>query len=55
MLEKIFRVEKYKTEYGSTAQMPLIDMTQKGTNTTKPLAAIILAHLNILHNQSSYF
>ncbi|KAH8951118.1 hypothetical protein BDL97_09G009800 [Sphagnum fallax] len=55
MLEKIFRVEKYKTEYGSTAQMPLIDMTQKGTNTTKPLAAKILAHLNILHNQSSYF
>lgn len=55
MLEKIFRIEKYKREYCNTAQMPLIDLTQKGTNATRPLAAKILAQLNILHNQSSYF
>lgn len=55
MLEKIFRIEKYKNEFGSTAQMPLIDLTQKGTNSTRPLAAKILAHLNILHTQSTYF
>jgi hypothetical protein len=55
MLEKIFRIDKYKKDYGNTAQMPLIDLTQKGTNATRPLAAKILAQLNILHNQSSYF
>jgi hypothetical protein len=55
MLEKIFRIEEYKVEFGSTAQMPLIDLTQKGSIATRPLAAKILAHLNILHNQSTYF
>lgn len=55
MLEKIFRIEEYKVEFGSAAQMPLIDLTQKGSIATRPLAAKILAHLNILHNQSTYF
>lgn len=55
MLEKIFRIEEYKVEFGSTAQMPLIDLTQKGSMATRPTAAKILAHLNILHNQSTYF
>lgn len=55
MLERVFRIEEYKIEFGSTAQMPLIDLTQKGSIATRPLAAKILAHLNILHNQSTYF
>ncbi|KAJ7535631.1 hypothetical protein O6H91_12G041200 [Diphasiastrum complanatum] len=55
MLEKFFRVERYKLEFESSAQMPLIELTQQGTSTTKSLAARILAHLHILHNQSSYF
>lgn len=55
MLEKIFRIEEYKVEFGSTAQMPLIALTQTGSIATRPVAAKILAHLNILHNQSSYF
>nr|XP_024393019.1 U-box domain-containing protein 43-like isoform X2 [Physcomitrium patens] len=55
MLEKIFRIEEYKVEFGSAAQMPLIDLTQNGSIVTRPLAAKILAHLNILHSQSTYF
>lgn len=55
ILERIFRIEKYRMLYGSSAQMPLIDLTQKGSNTLKPAAARILAHLNVLHNQSTYF
>lgn len=55
MLERIFRKERYKLKYGNTAQMPLISLTQDGTNKTRHYAAKILAHLNILHDQSSYF
>ncbi|KAL2650280.1 hypothetical protein R1flu_018408 [Riccia fluitans] len=55
ILEKLFRIEKYRTAFGAAAQMPLIDLTQKGSIATKPLAAKILAHLNVLHSQSTYF
>lgn len=55
MLERFFRVEHYRTEFGVQAQMPLIDLAQKGTLATRSLAAKGLAHLNILHNQSTYF
>eukprot|EP00897_Mesotaenium_endlicherianum_P005919 jgi/Mesen1/5355/ME000267S04504 len=55
MLEKMFRIEKYKFEYGAKAQGALIELTQHGSNDTKPVAAKILSHLEILHNQSSYF
>eukprot|EP00250_Pteridium_aquilinum_P015660 c22684_g1_i1 orf=765-3782(+) len=55
VLEKILRKEKYKSKFGNAAQMPLVSLTQDGTASTRPLAAKILAHLNILHDQSSYF
>lgn len=55
MLERFFRVEKYRSEFGVQAQMPLIDLAQRGTLATRSLAAKGLAHLNILHNQSTYF
>lgn len=55
MIERVFRIEKYRVEFGTQAQMPLIDLTQKGTPATKSLAAKGLAHLKLLHNQSSYF
>ncbi|XP_058104884.1 U-box domain-containing protein 44-like [Magnolia sinica] len=55
VLERIFRLEEHKRKYGASAQMPLVDITQRGTSTMKPLAAKILAHLNVLHDQSSYF
>ncbi|KAF9602291.1 hypothetical protein IFM89_026408 [Coptis chinensis] len=54
-LEMIFRVEEFKKKYGASAQIHLIDITQRGNSTARPLAARILAHLNVLHQQSSYF
>lgn len=54
-LERIFRLVEYKQKYGSSAQMPLVDLTQRGNSSTKSLAAKILAHLNVLLDQSSYF
>eukprot|EP01018_Ginkgo_biloba_P030129 Gb_11374 [translate_table: standard] len=55
ILERIFRNESYRLEYGHQAQMPLIDLAQKGTPATRSLAAKILAYLQLLQNQSSYF
>lgn len=55
LLEKILRKEKYKAKFGSVAQMSLVSLAQEGTVLTRPLAAKLLAHLNILHDQSSYF
>ncbi|CAK9137215.1 unnamed protein product [Ilex paraguariensis] len=54
-LERIFRLVEYKQRYGLSAQMPLVDLTQRGNGTMKSLAARILAQLNVLHEQSSYF
>ncbi|KAJ8529316.1 hypothetical protein K7X08_036151 [Anisodus acutangulus] len=54
-LERIFRLQEYKIRYGSSAQMPLVDLTQRGTSNIKSLAAKVLAQLNVLHDQSSYF
>ncbi|MCD7448120.1 hypothetical protein HAX54_038214 [Datura stramonium] len=54
-LERIFRLVEYKLRYGSSAQMPLVDLTQRGTSNIKSLAAKVLAQLNVLHDQSSYF
>ncbi|XP_062091335.1 U-box domain-containing protein 24-like [Humulus lupulus] len=54
-LERIFRQVEFKQKYGGFAQMPLVDLTQRGIGNVKSLAARILAHLNVLHDQSSYF
>lgn len=54
-LERIFRLVEYKQRYGESAQMPLVDLTQRGNGSLKSLAAKILAQLNVLHDQSSYF
>ncbi|KAG2720597.1 hypothetical protein I3760_02G042800 [Carya illinoinensis] len=54
-LERIFRLVELKLKYGASAQMPLVDLTQRGSGSVKSLAARILAHLNVLHDQSSYF
>ncbi|XP_050916914.1 U-box domain-containing protein 43 isoform X2 [Lathyrus oleraceus] len=54
-LERIFRLFEFKQKYGASAQMPLVDLTQRGNGSVKSLAARILAHLNVLHDQSSYF
>ncbi|XVF22323.1 hypothetical protein REPUB_Repub12eG0163200 [Reevesia pubescens] len=54
-LERIFRLPEFKQKYGQAAQMPLVDLTQRGNSSMKSLSARILAHLNVLHDQSSYF
>lgn len=54
-LERIFRLVEYKQKYGSLAHMPLVDLTQRGSSSMRSLAARILAQLNVLHDQSSYF
>lgn len=54
-LERIFRLLEYKQKYGPSAQMPLVDLTQRGNSSMRSLAAKILAHLNVIHDQSSYF
>lgn len=54
-LERIFRLMEFKQKYGASAQMPLVDLTQRSNGTVKSMAARILAHLNVLHDQSSYF
>ncbi|KAE8708662.1 putative Pentatricopeptide repeat (PPR) superfamily protein [Hibiscus syriacus] len=54
-LERIFRLPEIKQKYGPSAQMPLVDLTQRGNTSMKSLSARILAHLNVLHDQSSYF
>ncbi|KAK4848283.1 hypothetical protein QYF36_011240 [Acer negundo] len=54
-LERIFRLPEYKQKYGQSAQMRLVDITQRGNSSMKSLSARILAHLNVLHDQSSYF
>ncbi|XP_057774193.1 U-box domain-containing protein 43-like [Salvia miltiorrhiza] len=54
-LQRIFRLVDFKTKYGKSAQMSLVDITQRGSSTTKSLAAKILAQLNVLNEQSSFF
>ncbi|KAK1257416.1 U-box domain-containing protein 44 [Acorus gramineus] len=55
VLERVFRLEEMKRNYGALAQTPLVEMTQRGSGNVRALAARILAHLNVLHEQSSYF
>ncbi|KAG6429446.1 hypothetical protein SASPL_107497 [Salvia splendens] len=54
-LQRIFRLVDFKTKYGKSAQMSLVDITQRGSSSTKSLAAKILAQLNVLNEQSSFF
>lgn len=54
-LERIFRLDEFKQMYGASAQMPLVDLTQRGNGSIRSMSARILSHLNVLHDQSSYF
>ncbi|KAL5738679.1 hypothetical protein ACOSP7_031440 [Xanthoceras sorbifolium] len=54
-LERVFQVAELKQKYGSSAKMPLVDITQRGSGGMKSLAARVLARLNVLDEQSSYF
>lgn len=55
MLERIFRLEGHREKYGEAAQLVLIDLAQKANPSLKPMIAKILAHLQLLQMQSSYF
>jgi vacuolar protein 8 len=55
MLERIFRIEAHRERYGGIAQALLIDLAQKGDPMLKPMIGKILAHLELLQTQSSYF
>lgn len=55
MLERIFRIGAHRSKYGEAAQPLLIDLAQKGDPILKPMIAKILAHLQLLEMQSSYF
>ncbi|PSS23516.1 U-box domain-containing protein [Actinidia chinensis var. chinensis] len=54
-LERIFRLAEIKHTYGASSQMPLVDLTQRGNSSARSLAARILAQLDVLPDQSSYF
>ncbi|KAK2979206.1 hypothetical protein RJ640_027500 [Escallonia rubra] len=55
MLERIFRTEAHRVQYGESVQGVLIDLTQKGDPQLKPIIAKLLAQLELLQFQSSYF
>ncbi|KAK7381973.1 hypothetical protein VNO80_00568 [Phaseolus coccineus] len=54
-LERIFRLPEFKQMYGASAQMALVDLTQRGNGSVRSTSARILVHLNVLHDQSSFF
>lgn len=54
-LERIFQILEYKQKYGQQSQKYLMDLIQRGNSDLRSLAATILARLNVLHDQSSFF
>lgn len=55
VIERIFRLEEYKSKFGQLAQTHLVEMTQRSDGVTRSLAAKVLALLEVLPNQSSFF
>lgn len=55
ILERILRVDEYRVKYGESAQVVLIDLAQNGDPKLKPTVAKLLAQLEVLQDQSSYF
>ncbi|XP_059651955.1 U-box domain-containing protein 44-like [Cornus florida] len=55
VLERIFRVESHRVQYGVSAQVVLVDLAQSGDPKLKPKTAKLLAQLELLQTQSSYF
>jgi vacuolar protein 8 len=55
MLERIFRIEEHRSQYGESAQVVLIDLAQNGDPRLKSTIARVLAQLELLQAQSSYF
>ncbi|XVF24396.1 hypothetical protein REPUB_Repub13aG0124400 [Reevesia pubescens] len=55
ILERIFKVEEHRVKYGESAQVVLIDLAQNGDPKLKSSTAKLLAQLELLQLQSSYF
>uniref|UniRef100_A0A2P2J8R3 U-box domain-containing protein 44-like n=1 Tax=Rhizophora mucronata TaxID=61149 RepID=A0A2P2J8R3_RHIMU len=55
ILERIFKIEEHRAKYGESAQAVLIDLAQNGDQRLKSTIAKVLAHLELLQFQSSYF
>ncbi|XP_050231315.1 U-box domain-containing protein 44-like [Mercurialis annua] len=55
ILERMFRIEEHKTKYGGLAQAVLIDLAQTGDPRLKSAVGKVLAQLELLQDQSSYF
>ncbi|RDX75713.1 U-box domain-containing protein 43, partial [Mucuna pruriens] len=55
MLERIFKIAEYRVKYGESAQVVLIDLAQKSDSRLKSTVAKVLAELELLQSQSSYF
>ncbi|KAB1227547.1 U-box domain-containing protein 44 [Morella rubra] len=55
ILERILRVDEYRMSYGESAQVVLIDLAQYGDPRLKSTIAKLLAQLDLLQVQSSYF
>uniref|UniRef100_A0A6N2JW33 Armadillo repeat-containing domain-containing protein n=1 Tax=Salix viminalis TaxID=40686 RepID=A0A6N2JW33_SALVM len=55
ILERIFGIEEHRSQYGESAQAVLIDLAQNGNPRLKPTVAKVLARLQLLQEQSSYF
>ncbi|KAK8973429.1 hypothetical protein V6N11_054848 [Hibiscus sabdariffa] len=55
ILERVFQVEEHRVKYGESAQVGLIDLAQNGDPRLKSTTAKLLAQLELLQVQSSYF
>ncbi|KAM7264487.1 hypothetical protein ACFE04_002170 [Oxalis oulophora] len=55
ILERIFGIQEYREKYGESAQVLLIDLAQNGDSRLRSMTARILAQLDVLQGQSSYF
>ncbi|XP_027340460.1 U-box domain-containing protein 44-like isoform X1 [Abrus precatorius] len=55
MLERIFKFAEHRVKYGESAQVVLIDLAQKSDSRLKSTVAKVLAELELLQAQSSYF
>jgi vacuolar protein 8 len=55
ILERAFRIERIREKNGKVMQVLLIDLAQKGDQCLRPMIGKILAHMQLLQLQSSYF
>ncbi|XP_022744578.1 U-box domain-containing protein 44-like [Durio zibethinus] len=55
ILERVFKAEEHRVKYGESTQVLLIDLAQNGDPRLKSLTAKLLAELELLQLQSSYF